>query len=88
MSDEETPKEPLSRRDFLRRASREAVETGTRIVPGAALAKTVLGVGETTPEAGDGSGVPAAPATKPVPGWLRKLAAWRGRQQSGPEDAA
>ena len=48
-----TPTEPLqtetpapaslSRRDFLRRASRDAVETGGRIVPGAGVAKAVIG---------------------------------------------
>lgn len=29
--------EPLSRRDFLRRAGREAAETGVKVVPGAGL---------------------------------------------------
>ena len=29
----------LSRRDFLRRASKEAVDTGARIIPGGQLAK-------------------------------------------------
>lgn len=36
----------LSRRDFLRRASRDAVETGGRIVPGAGVAKAVMGTNE------------------------------------------
>lgn len=38
---------PVSRRDFLRRAGKQAVQeavtTGERIVPGAAVAKVVLG---------------------------------------------
>jgi len=40
-------KSPVSRRDFLRRAGKQAVQeavtTGERIVPGAAVAKVVLG---------------------------------------------
>ncbi len=34
---------PVSRRDFLRRAGKEAVTTGTRLVPGAKLATAALG---------------------------------------------
>ena len=33
----------VSRRDFLRRASKEAVQTGVSLMPGAAVAKVVLG---------------------------------------------
>lgn len=32
----------LSRRDFLRRAGREAVDTGAKIVPGASLARAAI----------------------------------------------
>lgn len=35
---------PVSRRDFLRRAGKEAVTTGTRLIPGAKLATATLGV--------------------------------------------
>lgn len=35
---------PVSRRDFLRRAGKEAVATGTSLVPGAKLATAALGV--------------------------------------------
>ncbi|MES2459731.1 MAG: hypothetical protein V4671_04050 [Armatimonadota bacterium] len=35
---------PVSRRDFLRRAGKEAVTTGTSLVPGAKLATAALGV--------------------------------------------
>ena len=34
---------PVSRRDFLRRAGKEAVATGTSLVPGAKLATAALG---------------------------------------------
>ncbi len=33
----------VSRRDFLKRASKDAVQTGAAFVPGAAVAKAVLG---------------------------------------------
>ena len=33
----------VSRRDFLRRAGKEAAETGVRIVPGAQIARAALG---------------------------------------------
>ena len=35
--------EPVSRRDFLKRASRDAVQTGAAFVPGAGIARAVLG---------------------------------------------
>ena len=38
--------EPVSRRDFLRRAGKEAVATGTNLVPGAKLATAALGVAQ------------------------------------------
>lgn len=41
-NDNETSPQPVSRRDFLRRAGKEAITTGASLVPGAALAKTVL----------------------------------------------
>ena len=34
---------PVSRRDFLKRASRDAVQTGAAFVPGAGIARAVLG---------------------------------------------
>lgn len=37
-------KEPLSRRDFLRRAGKEAVDTGTKLVPGGNLARQALNI--------------------------------------------
>ena len=39
-------KEPVSRRDFLRRAGKEAVTTGANLVPGAKLATAALGVAQ------------------------------------------
>jgi hypothetical protein len=33
----------MSRRDFLRRASKEAAKTGTDLVPGAKIARAALG---------------------------------------------
>lgn len=35
---------PVSRRDFLRRAGKEAVTTGASMIPGAKLATAALGV--------------------------------------------
>lgn len=46
MSDEQD-KQALSRRDFLRRAGKEAVDTGTKIVPGGNLARQALGLATT-----------------------------------------
>jgi hypothetical protein len=57
MSDETEKKEPLSRRDFLRRAGKEAVDTGTKIVPGGNLARQALGL----------------EAERSVPWWQRAL---------------
>ena len=37
-------KEPLSRRDFLFRAGKEAVNTGAQLVPGGNLARKALGM--------------------------------------------
>jgi hypothetical protein len=37
---------PVSRRDFLRRAGKEAVTTGTNLVPGAKLATTAISVAQ------------------------------------------
>ncbi|WP_395143299.1 hypothetical protein [Armatimonas sp.] len=49
MSEEtEKNKEPLSRRDFLRRAGKEAVDTGTKLVPGGNLARQALGMQTTS----------------------------------------
>ena len=38
--------EPVSRRDFLKRASNNAVQTGAALVPGAGIARVVLGASE------------------------------------------
>lgn len=43
MSDE-TDKQALSRRDFLRRAGKEAVDTGTQLVPGGNLVRKAVGM--------------------------------------------
>ena len=40
-------KEPLSRRDFLFRAGKEAVNTGAQLVPGGNLARKALGMEST-----------------------------------------
>ena len=45
---EEENKQSLSRRDFLRRASKEAVDTGTKLVPGGNLARQALGMAPNT----------------------------------------
>lgn len=42
MSDEDPKPEGLSRRDFLRRASKDAAETGVKLVPGASLAAAAV----------------------------------------------
>lgn len=44
MEDNET-KEPMSRRDFLRRAGKEAADTGARIIPGGQIAKKFVEAG-------------------------------------------
>ena len=41
-----SPTGAVSRRDFLKRASKDAVQTGASLVPGAAIAKVVLGTTE------------------------------------------
>jgi hypothetical protein len=46
MSEEEPKKEPLSRRDFLRRAGKEAVDTGAQLVPGGQVIQSVIGSDE------------------------------------------
>lgn len=40
-SSEEKP-QPVSRRDFLRRATTDAAKTGMEVIPGAKLANTVV----------------------------------------------
>ncbi|HVK01972.1 MAG TPA: hypothetical protein VM490_00710 [Armatimonadaceae bacterium] len=79
----------VSRRDFLRRASREAVQTGSKIVPGAAIARVVLGDGPepTAAEPGTGAEGSDAPATtRPHRGPLWKvMASWRQKRMEGGE---
>jgi hypothetical protein len=65
----------LSRRDFLRRASKEAVDTGTKLVPGAAVARKVLGIDNLTASATD----------KNTQGLIQRLAAWRDRRRKSEE---
>jgi|GEM_PF-2599035 hypothetical protein len=91
MSDEPTKSENqgVSRRDFLRRAGREAAQTGAKIVPGAAIARVVLGTGlqaseapaATEEETADGAEPkPAAPQpTRRGPIWS-VLAGWRQKR--------
>jgi len=66
---------PVSRRDFLRRAGREAVQTGTQLVPGAALAKTALGIGPT-----------GADGAKPQ-SLMARLAGWRNKRGEATTEA-
>lgn len=70
----ETPRPPapeISRRDFIRRASREAVDTGTKLVPGASVARKVLGIDNApTPPGGD--------APKSL---FQRFAVWRDRRR-------
>ena len=68
----------VSRRDFLRRASREAVQTGAKIVPGAAIARVVLGDG---PEPAGEATEDADATTRPHRGPLWKvMASWRQKR--------
>lgn len=62
----------LSRRDFLRRAGREAGDVGTRLVPGGAVVRAVMG----------------EPATLSKPakvGLLARFAEWRNRHNAEPQ---
>ncbi|MBC8140492.1 MAG: hypothetical protein H7Y38_03530 [Armatimonadetes bacterium] len=86
-----------SRRDFLRRASKqaaqEAMEIGSKVVPGAALAQRFLA--EKREENGEpdddalaldlsqppGMVVPEPPAPSPLTNPLGWLAAWRKRRE-------
>ena len=77
---EVAPDAPLSRRDFLRHAGKEAgkaAQTGVKLVPGAALAQTVLGVGKDETEGGAGQIVGNSPA------WWRRLVMWRSERTQG-----
>ena len=84
MSDDESPPIPdappkQSRRDFLRRASKEAakevVEIGVKVVPGAAIAKRFIEGGkEASPDAATEEG---EPKPNPIKNPLAWLAAWR-----------
>lgn len=84
---EETPQakpstnvDPLSRRDFLRRASKEAVKTGATLVPGGAVARAVLG-GEPAPP--DETEEEKDERLKKLPDWMRSLAKWRNNKSRG-----
>lgn len=56
----------VSRRDFLKRAGKEAVDTGTSLVPGMGAAKAALKKAGEAVEAPTEAGVP-------VPAWKRVL---------------
>ena len=100
MKPETHPTPPSSRRDFLRRAGKqaaqEAVDIGTKIVPGAALAKRFLAGPTETGEPDDdlpaldlshptgsdtGADVPEPPMPSPLTSPLGWLAAWRKRRE-------
>jgi hypothetical protein len=68
MSDKKS--ENLSRRDFIKRAGKDAVETGSRIVPGGQVAKRFIDAGNTE---GTGSGI-VAPPKKP---WWERIVNWK-----------
>ena len=75
MSDD-IDKPVITRRDFLRRAGKEAAETGARLAPGAAVARVVLG----KPASSSDGQTAAAPA-----GILGAFLKWRrGRATSEP----
>jgi hypothetical protein len=68
----------ISRRDFIRRASKEAVTTGTKLVPGAALASKALGID---------NGNATTPDGQPVKrGLLQRFADWRGNRNKTTEN--
>jgi len=46
-NDNKDNKEPMSRRDFLRRAGKEAADTGAKIIPGGAIARKFVEAGDT-----------------------------------------
>ena len=69
----------VSRRDFLRKAgtkaAKEAVNTGTYLVPGGAIARRFLEGGEQPKQ---GEDTPAAKSAKPS--LLGRLAGWRQKR--------
>jgi len=73
-----TPAEPLSRRDFLRRASSEAVKTGATLVPGGAVARAVLGAEPPPPNETEAE---KEERLKKLPEWMRSLAKWRSHKK-------
>lgn len=72
MSDNKS--ENLSRRDFIKRAGKDAVETGARIVPGGQVAKRFI-------EAGSNGGI-VAPPKKP---WWERIVNWKQERGAGGE---
>ncbi len=83
-----TPPPPQSRRDFLRGAGRhavkEAVDLGTKVIPGGALARRFLDggadAGADAPSDGGDKPVPPKPSRNP----LRWIAEWRKRVAEKP----
>lgn len=72
-----TPAAGVSRRDFLRKAgtqaAKEAVTTGTYLVPGGAIARKLL-------ENGEQNGGAAAGPEAAKPSLLGRLAGWRRKR--------
>jgi hypothetical protein len=73
MSENKT--EGISRRDFIKRASKEAADTGARIVPGGQIAKRFVEGGKT----GEGSGI-VEPSKRP---WWERLVNWKQERTGG-----
>lgn len=69
--------EGISRRDFIKRASKEAADTGARIVPGGQIAKQFIEAGNTESRS-EGSIV--APPKRP---WWERLVNWKEERTSG-----
>jgi len=69
----DVPKPALSRRDFLKIAGREAADTGTKVIPGASLARAAVErpwwkrvAAWRTERAAENTAVPTDPAPSPA----------------------
>lgn len=81
---DETSEGTVSRRDFLRRAGKEAVTTGASLMPGTVLAKTLLNgapSAKTDIETETGGEAAALDAPLAKRGVWRTLASWRHQRQ-------